>query len=63
MKTKLRASLEGKIEEWINQICEEHSNESGGYYHPGLSHQMAVAAAIVFDASFDAQEFAEEQRS
>ena len=62
MKAKYLAKLENKIQEFINDICEEYSNEYDGYYPDNIVEQMAIAAAIVLDMAFESQKFADEAR-
>ncbi len=62
MKANLLWRLEKKMDDFINEIAEKELNEYEGYYHPELAEQMAEAAAQVFDASFMAQEYAEQEK-
>ena len=57
MKAKLRATLQGAMEEWVENQC-EHDERPNGYIYEQLSEDMTRAAEAVYDASFAAQEFA-----
>ncbi len=60
MTTKLRASLESAISDWIDANCEDDGIPEGGF-NPNLSEQMAAAAASVFDANFEGQAYAKRE--
>lgn len=57
MNTKLKAELEGHIDEWMSENCEsgEWPNE---LVCEDIAADMAEAAARVFDASMKSQQFA-----
>ena len=62
MKISLLASLENAMSKWIEESCEE-DDWPDFYVHEDLATQMAKAAAIVIDASFDGQCEKESQES
>lgn len=49
------------MEKWLKETC-EHDGRPDGYMHPQLNETMATAAAAVYDATFDAQAFAQQER-
>lgn len=53
-----------EIEKAINKVVEKHCEEPlwDGCIHPKLIRQMTKAAAMIFDASMDGQEYAERER-
>ena len=55
MKTQLLVYIEDAIDKVLDEHCEE--DLWGGLIHPGLTHQMARAAKMVFDAAMEAQEY------
>lgn len=59
MKSEFKALLEKAIQQFIEKTCEDAPVQ--GYYYPELAEQMADAAAAVYDASFKAQEYAEQE--
>lgn len=59
MKHSLKASLEKVVGDWIEANC-DHDDAPEGYYHPDMAEQMTAAAVAVYDATFAAQKFLEE---
>ena len=54
----LQVMLETKINQFVEEVCNKDLNdEYNGYYYPQLVEDMVKAAAIVFDASFKAQDY------
>ncbi len=60
MTSKLKASLEGVIERWLNRIAND-IDRPDSFIAENLHVRMAEAAAAVFDASHEAQVFAKQQ--
>jgi len=60
MNSKLLFLLEEAIETLMNEQAEKDFWD--GYIHNTLYKEMATAAAMVFDASMNGQEFAERER-
>ena len=58
MKAKYQLKLEDKINEFLEDVCDDYTNENPGFFHDDLTSQMADAAANVMDAAFDAQKYA-----
>jgi len=61
MNSQMLADLEKAIDKVIEAYAEEGYWD--GYIHPQLSRQMTNAAAMVFDATMDGQEYAEREKS
>ena len=59
MNTEIKAALEKAIDQTIEQFAEDSLWD--GYIHNDLFRQMAEAAALVFDAAMEAQEFADRE--
>ena len=57
MKSKYLSILEEKMQDFIEEICEDFNMEHDGYWHDNLTNQMATAAAMVLDSAFDGQEY------
>jgi hypothetical protein len=64
MKTKLKADLEKRINDFIAKHCEDDElrSHTDNWRHQGLSEEMATAAELVFDAAQKAQDFARENK-
>ena len=60
MDIQLFADLEKAISNWLDDHCEQSLWQH--LIHPGLAHQMAKAAKVVFDAAQDAQDYAEKEK-
>ena len=61
MNSQLFATLEKAINEWGGGISEtEEYEELDGYWPEQLSRRMTEAAAAVFDANFEAQDYLEQ---
>lgn len=60
MTTKLKAELERAIDDFIQKNCEDEGTPSG-LHHPDLAVNMAAAAALVYDANFSGQEYADRE--
>jgi len=61
MDLQMLADLEKAIDKVIEAYCEK--GYWTGYIHPQLARQMAIAAATVFDAAMDGQDYAEQEKS
>jgi hypothetical protein len=63
MKSKYMAKLEKHMEDFINDECEEMSEDDAEdcFFYDDLSVDMAKAAEAIFDASMKAQKFFKEQ--
>lgn len=59
MTTRLKAAIEGKINDFIAENCAEGDWPSM-YCHDALAEQMAAAAYAVFMASAQGQAYAKE---
>jgi hypothetical protein len=53
MNTAYKAHLEAKIQQWVNEHCEDMDF----LWHPNIVRQMTDAAELVLDASIQAQQF------
>lgn len=60
MKRDIKNILEVAMENWLDET-DGHPSKPKGWVHPEMAHQMANAAAEVFDAAFEAQRFAKLQ--
>lgn len=57
MQTTEKAKLEKKINEWLNENCEDLSFEYDVFWHPTLVREITNAAEAVFDSCVHAQRF------
>jgi hypothetical protein len=59
MKTKLKLALERHIDDWLNEIIENQDDilDRPDIIHDEIIEQMATAAAAVWDACRDSQEY------
>jgi hypothetical protein len=62
MKTALLAQLEKAIGDCLDKAAEQVDHwPDDGFFPPELPKRMAQAAALVFDANYDGQAFAEQE--
>ncbi len=61
MNTAILASLEKAIGDCLDKAAESSEHWPNGYQSPDLVVNMAKAAALVFDANYDGQEYAKRE--
>lgn len=60
MNTRLLATLEQVMQDWMDEHCQEDDYPTV-LHHEAIAKQMASAASAVFAAMVDASNFTEEQ--
>ena len=61
MNGKMEDSLEKAIQDVLDEYCEDPTRWPEGYCPPRLSRMMAMACAVVFDASFESSVYTEKE--
>lgn len=54
MTTKLKATLEAAVQNWLEETCEDEGRPDG-YIAQNLAVRMGAAAEAVYDAAFEGQ--------